>query len=186
MNYDVRDEESRYFAWPRDALKIAMQPMLFPTRGAIASRRRAILRSSHDPDYDGEFARLLEQLLTTGCRSRGDARALARAFWRLGGSGPYRVSGALRTLASEAICTENSRHVGRNESRNQDCIYLKEVSTLIGNADAGELLKKSRDRMRAAFRQMHFGFGCLLIFKLWRISAGFLQDSKLNSSMSIA
>jgi len=119
MNYDVRDEESRYFAQPRDALKIAMQPMLFSTRAAIALRRRAILRSSHDPDCDGEFARLLEQLLTTGCRSRGDARALARAFWRLGSSGPYRVAGVLRTLASGAIRTENS-HVGRSKSRTKN------------------------------------------------------------------
>lgn len=125
LNCDVRDEKSRYFAWPRHALKITTRPMLFPTRGAIALRRRTILRSSHDPDYDGEFARLLEQLLTAGKCS--GARPVARASWRLGGSGLYSIAGVSSTLQVGLIHknSENSRtFTSKPRICSLDCVSL--------------------------------------------------------------
>lgn len=72
------------------APEIAVPKTLSRPCDAILSRRRAILRSTHDPDYNGGFVRLLEQLLapriSVATRILGRA---ARAAWRPGGSGPY-------------------------------------------------------------------------------------------------
>lgn len=70
----------------RHVLKIAKSPTLFRQTARFRQRQRDILRSSHDPDYNGGFARLLEQLgklgklgeplAAMGCarsRSRGNA-----------------------------------------------------------------------------------------------------------------
>lgn len=46
----------------------------FSKKCAISVQVQPILRSFHDPDYDGEFARLSEQLLAARrCRPRGNA-----------------------------------------------------------------------------------------------------------------